>query len=284
MSEAESVPWKDILKALENTHTISTRGICQLLQCSRTWVNTYVTPFVPYIRLSQGYKEDHVNWLYRARTELKKDMHESVWFDTQKLYEYLNSHIVSVTAQTRLVSLYSVLTDDEKQSYIRDNQQMADEMAAYMESVKEFMDMVADMGESAAEIKDVLTEINEQKFKGDRKFLQKQNEYIRNYLYRLQKCGRLADPTKRTSCPHTAVPVKLAFGRDRLRAVHDIKDYGDTDELIYRDLFRSGAVRVELSLPDKNGKLSKKIYYHIPQNDFAPEDDFDRQVTVPYIS
>ena len=51
------------------------------------------------------------------------------------------------------------------------------------------------------------------------------------------------------------------FELQNLMAVHDLKDYGDTDEMIYRDLFRRGTIRLEISIPDQDGCISKKIYY-----------------------
>ena len=47
------------------------------------------------------------------------------------------------------------------------------------------------------------------------------------------------------------------------KAVHDLMDYGDIEETIYRQLFSEGCIRVEIKLPDKNGvvKDTGKVYY-----------------------
>lgn len=45
-------------------------------------------------------------------------------------------------------------------------------------------------------------------------------------------------------------------------APHDVKDYGDTDESVYRDFFKKGYVRIELAVPDmKTGEHGKKVFY-----------------------
>ena len=50
---------------------------------------------------------------------------------------------------------------------------------------------------------------------------------------------------------------------------------GDYSETSCRQLFLSGAVRCELNLPDKNGGISKKVYY---ANDRVPQ----HPITIAY--
>ena len=63
------------------------------------------------------------------------------------------------------------------------------------------------------------------------------------------------------------------FELSQLKAVHDLKGYGDTDELIYRDLFAKGSYRIEIGIPDQDGVVSKKVYYlygdDVDQTDFT---------------
>lgn len=194
------------------------------------------------------------------------DIRESVWFDTKKLYEYLDSHIVSITAQTKAVSLYSILSEEEKQGFINKN----------LSSLKRIKELEAECTASFDK-----EEIEKIKFKIEMVKAKKEAHVI-DLQYELMAQHRIANHTKRTAFSRVSVPAKLSFGSDTLRSVHDMKDYGDTDELIYRDLFKCGAIRVELALPGKNGKLSKKIYYHIPKDEFVPEGEFDISVPVPY--
>lgn len=45
---------------------------------------------------------------------------------------------------------------------------------------------------------------------------------------------KVADHTTRGKYPHVPVTPHPKFGVDKFCAVHDMKDYGDTDEAIYR--------------------------------------------------
>ena len=48
-------------------------------------------------------------------------------------------------------------------------------------------------------------------------------------------------------------------------SVHDLKDYGDCDEEIYRQLFLTGCYRLEINIPGEDEILSKKVYYLKPE-------------------
>lgn len=65
-------------------------------------------------------------------------------------------------------------------------------------------------------------------------------------------------------------------------APHDIKDYGDTDESIYRRFFRFGYIRIELALPDiKRKEISKKVYY-IPDPNVLEHKYVNKYITIRY--
>ena len=69
---------------------------------------------------------------------------------------------------------------------------------------------------------------------------------------------------KRGACP--VVKCNLPeFQLADMISVHDLKDYGDCDEEIYRQLFLDGCYRLEINIPGENGILSKKIYYLKPE-------------------
>ena len=69
---------------------------------------------------------------------------------------------------------------------------------------------------------------------------------------------------KRGACP--VVKCNLPeFQLTDMISVHDLKDYGDCDEEIYRQLFLDGCYRLEINIPGENGILSKKIYYLKPE-------------------
>ena len=69
---------------------------------------------------------------------------------------------------------------------------------------------------------------------------------------------------KRGACP--VVKCNLPeFQLADMISVHDLKDYGDCDEEIYRQLFLDGCYRLEINIPGENGILSKKVYYLKPE-------------------
>ena len=69
---------------------------------------------------------------------------------------------------------------------------------------------------------------------------------------------------KRGSCPVVKCDLP-EFQLEDMISVHDLKDYGDYDEEIYRQLFLDGCYRLEINIPGENGILSKKIYYLKPE-------------------
>ena len=75
----------------------------------------------------------------------------------------------------------------------------------------------------------------------------------------------MPDKTTRSKYPEAPYEPIPKFGEDKLQAVHDLKSYGDTDEVVHRQLFEEGAIRIELTCPDGNGNKSHKVYYFIPE-------------------
>ena len=88
------------------------------------------------------------------------------------------------------------------------------------------------------------------------------------------------DTTKRKLAE--AVPVdniKIQDIYDIWVAPHELKDYGDSDELIYRKFFREGYIRIELHIPDVNGCVGKKIFY-IPDIECLPSEKNESSILV----
>lgn len=52
-----------------------------------------------------------------------------------------------------------------------------------------------------------------------------------------------------------------SFDPEKWIAVHDRKNYGDTDESVYRMIFSGSYIRIELVFPAESGEMEKKIYY-----------------------
>ena len=76
--------------------------------------------------------------------------------------------------------------------------------------------------------------------------------------------GGSAKIDRRGAVPPSPVDVDLFAVLPRCISAHDTKNYGDTDENVYRRLFRSGSVRLSFRFQDEKKKGTEKILYYIP--------------------
>lgn len=234
--------WEELLNGLSTEYTTSFRDVCKLLKASRVWVNKYIRPFVKstYIRSNKrGDNTSGVNWIRLASIQLgREDMKESIWFHTKDLEAYLKKNIVSITKQTKKVPYTYLMDEDQKK--------------AYFEEIKELNELIKGLAASpiamGAAIKSrELCHYN---------FLRK-DLATKNLLEHARKV------TERTKASKMSVAIE-ELPKDflyRMDAIHDLKDYGDADEAIYRHLFKQGAIRIEMNFVDHDGVIGKKVYY-----------------------
>lgn len=231
--------WKEILEALEKEYTISFKDICRMLKVSRNWVNQYIRPYVDSVYLPNG-KTGGASWTKIASSQIGKDLkNESIWFNKGQFIELFNEHVSSVTKQTKVVPYTYFMTDEDAKIYV----------AEYIELKSDFKDKV----ENRASKKVIDEAYSKMKYCHEK--------YIPGIIYELIKDGS-ADATKRGKVEPISVDLpNINDHQKQLIAVHDIKDYGDSDEVIYRSLFRRGVIRIVLSIPNELGVVSEKIYY-----------------------
>ena len=86
--------------------------------------------------------------------------------------------------------------------------------------------------------------------------------------------------TQRGKAERVDVAYPGEFDPTRWIAAHDIKDYGDTDESVYRYLFRRGCIRIEIAVPDAKGEVGSKIYY-IEDPEYIENQWHDRLLNIP---
>ena len=70
--------FEQALNALQTTHTLSTRMICELLKTYRPWVTKYILPKLDKIYLNNGKKGTSrksfgINWVYMAAQALENE-------------------------------------------------------------------------------------------------------------------------------------------------------------------------------------------------------------------
>ena len=230
--------WLETLQLLETTHTTSIKRGCKALKCSRTWFTKYILPWVEddAIYLA-GRGSSGANWVTGAALQLGRvgELTESIWLNTAAFDRLVRSSVTSATQQTKLIPLINFVPE----SQIKDFEAMHD---AIEEARK---NGVLD-GAKPLYVK-MLEELKERFLPPEAIEFLKKNE---------------VSPTARGRVPRVDVPLP-SVPIERWMAVHDLKDYGDTDEEVYRSLFSGGAVRLCLQIP-LNGsteEASEKIFY-----------------------
>ena len=248
--------WEETLDALENTYTMSFRSVCRLLKASRPWVNRYIKPHVDVIYLNsnrRGELQMGENWVKRAAKALdREDMTESVWFNKEQLFALLERSVVQVTKQIKSVPLVYLIDESQRSEYITRREALLSEYKRTKNLQRE-KELVAQ-----------ITALPEQYIDEDGM------ELLASHVGIVQRgCAERVE----VDYPGTFDPGKWI-------AAHDLKDYGDTDEDVYRRLFRRGCIRVELCVPDENGEPGSKIYY-VEDPEFIENIWDDRALNIP---
>lgn len=251
--------WDEAVEALATTHTISLSQVCKMMQASRPWVNRYIRPHVSAIYISGMPDRDGWPVTWSASRALSKEIKDSIWMDEKKLYEYLESCVVSCTAQTKLVPYAELVPEARRKAFCKKMDDVIDQIkAAYNDKDPAAVDAGWDRVE---------------------------------YLRRTYITGRLERAlidkdtmpswlgTGRTSVPASPVPrIPVREACKHWHTIADMKGYGGVDEIVYRDLYIHGAHRMELSFDSPQG-AGKKIYYYPdpePCQEAAYSDRVDR--------
>lgn len=228
--------WQHCLKALQTDYTLSFKKACNILMCNRSWVQRYVRPHVHYIYLSNGIRFDErsifrPNYVKLAEKELKEILDDE-YVEMRESIWMNAKEFDSVVREHMTCTRQTILIPIE--AFIR------------KERLEEFQKMYM-------------------KLKNEPKLLDKlmdddmTNDGREEYICRVSRYQR--SKAKAAPC------VPRDYDLTELKAVHDEKGYGDTDEEIYRRFFAEGDYRLQLELSDCNNICSKKIYYLSPTDD-----------------
>lgn len=225
--------WQRALDMLSTTHTLSTKQICKLLKTSRGWVNKNISPYVDRIYIANGRGDKGgMSWLFIASGRLGKKLTETVWFNEKQFHELIEKN-VSCTKQVKRVPK---------------------ELFVEKKSRAEFVN-------SYNALKEKLREAEKNKEWGRMpEILEKEELLLRKNLSSHGK-NLLENfchiPSKRGGVPHESYEYPdAAKNIKNWIAPHDVKDYGDTDEEVYRRFFDEGCVRISLKIG-----TSEKTYY-----------------------
>ena len=250
--------WEDCVNALDEEYTLTLKDMCKILKCSRAWATRYLKPHLHYIYVGNGAGKN-ANYLIKAKAMLgRADMSETTWYSKKEFEELIKSNLGQSTRQTILVPIEKLINVDKLDSFLK----IFKPLDAILEEFK-----------------------NNENIEWLEQAINKHDQFIEQNIDMKYKDTYKDLPScyKRTLSP--SVPYEMnfeAFDLHKLIAVHDIKDYGDCDETIYRSLFLKGCVRTVLRLPDKYGEISEKIYYIEPKDEFDGYTESVEKILVKY--
>lgn len=247
--------WSACIDSLQGDFTLTLRQMCQFLKVDRSWLNRYVKPHLRYIYLSNGvgksanYLEAYNLVRYMNDQNLVTD---TTWYSLSDFESLLNQCFVDITRQTIAVSIDRLILP-EKLRYFNQNYRNPHDI--WLSMFDNGHDYKQEMREHENLIRECASE-----------------EGWKMYKNRPLKY-------KRTLCQ--AVPYQLdkSVMELELKSAHDMKDYGDTDEEVYRKIFQEGYCRAVLRIPDRNNVFSEKVYYFLPE---AKEFYAHESVTLSY--
>ncbi len=250
MGEILDTSWEETVEKLKTTHTISIRQICKELKASRTWVNRYVIPCIDNIYLNSNIRAGRpsskggANWVLLASIALGEDyLNDSIWCNEEEYKNLIKENIIKCTKQTKRIPAELLVVD--KSEYKRQYDTLTEEIEAQKLNIAKNR-IVGEYIKMSKLIK------------------------ARSNLYTtmLNKLGEIIEETEdisvteRGKVPAVDIEIDDFPPIKEWIAPHDIKEYGDTEESIYRKFFNEGDIRIEIALKDPVKKdLSKKVYY-----------------------
>ena len=122
----ESFP--DLVEAATTTYTLSFKGACKALNCSRSWAQTYIRPNVPHIYLSNGMGTNKPNYAKIVSQAINKRngeedapySYESIYLDEAAFNKFIRDSIVSCQKRSKLIyKSYFIKKEDLTYYYIR---------------------------------------------------------------------------------------------------------------------------------------------------------------------
>lgn len=242
--------WDACLHDLDLIYTTSIRDACKTLKTHRNWVQKYVRPHVHYIYLSNGAGKS-ANYVRAAASCLHKEIRDSVWLHTQEFEDLIRKGISSCTRQTINIPMEWLIEADKLLEFQKKYRELYQKMQK--EPLISFL--------IAEEMKQLVI---------------KNAHPVGKTVYKNAPSIYKRSAVSPVKCK---VPI---FSLTELQAVHDIKDYGDADEDIYRMLFQGGCYRLVLTLPDETGSTSEKIFYISPKDKLQHREDSVGNVLIRY--
>lgn len=251
----EKMTFNEVLEKLETTHKTTISNICNDLKTPRPWVSRYITPFLDKIYLSNGFSGKSLNWNRVAKIRLGKlgTDRDCIYYNTKEYENLIRNSLVSCQRQTISCSPLVFLNDNQKKGLIILFKKAKYKRDSELESNKN--------DKKKTEVEKKLAEY-----------------YIKDYFYMslfeeifrlleenfnkedFESFKKFFDDRKRSDVAF--VDYNCSFEIQKLMAIHDLKGYAGVDEMIYRNLFNNGAVKLVFQFKDNKGNIGKKIFYY----------------------
>lgn len=248
----EPTKWDELVDELQKDYTISIRKVCQLLNCNRDWVNTYVRSNVSdCIELSRFWAIQY------SRARLAPSDQSAVWFRTTAFEEFIKNSVTRVERRTRRLPIDPLITDKTK----------IDDLAFMVNKLMIQADVYKSKGEYS-HAKATLSEANGLLFENTL-------PAVRSMMIDGKE---IWNEQKRTDAPYVKCPDDITFPDViyKFDTVHGMVSTGGTNEMIYRRLYRDGAIKITINPNGKRGDLGtdqdgEKIFYCTPTDNEKPK-------------
>lgn len=222
-------------KALNTEYTTTLQDACKILQANYSWVHQFIRPFVPYVYVSP-----------KQGKEL--EVTKNIFFNTLE-FENLILNNTSFSRRTIQIPVCLFLKKENQTEIVKKYDRLCEEMDDLQQ------DAQSNKWKIHALENEVITLISG------------------NLLYPQEYPFLKLKYKKRSQ--YAQIPCSFDLNINKMKTIATHMQSGDYSETFCRQLFLSGAVRCELNLPDKNGVISKKVYY---ANDRAPQ----HPITIAY--
>lgn len=274
-TKREKATFDEIVEQIAWRYSTSFRTACQMLKCERAWLTDHIKPFVSHKILNNGYNGT-APWAQIITEEAAKvnpellgrvvsayrDVgsqydylrkptffsKERIWFDSLELKEYLLMH---TSCDRRTIEL-------DLSSFIVDSKALQLKICNVIQDKK-----TANLSDSELQerIKQIVLPLCDPTRKDELE------EYLTPHS--------IAYMNKRQDdCPWISVPYPCDIPIESWIAIHDIRGYGEADEIYHRQFFSKGYTRIHLTVPSKKDKdkLSSLVYYLPPQEQLINRD------------
>lgn len=230
----------ELLHALKFTHTMSIAQICNFLKVKRAWVSEYITSNVPHIMV-QG-AGSRTNWRAVANLALQRSDTELIWFNPAEVFAFLEKNVSSFSRQTVEICPFLFMS--------------ADSLAGLYSEFEKLYEPIANLLATKQ-----YSQVASRKIEKDLPL----SRYLPDEIARLG--SECVGVTYRSKVRHIEIAQpKEVFRQYKLVAIRALIGYAGIDEVIRRELFKTGHSRLELNIKGRSDKTSKLVFYVDYQN------------------